>query len=122
MRTARLAAIASFGLVAVLADCGAPANAPTGQGDGAVQEAPARSAPKCIVAGVRGSSPVLVQKLNANGGGIYQGTQHIEYLVNAGLLVPDTAGQLRPQLAEAAPTLENGLWRLTPDGRMETTW
>src|SRR6266568_4533161 len=105
MRDARLAILVSFALVGVLAGCGAPTNSPTGQGDGAPQEAPARSAPKRIVAGVRGSSPVLVQKLNANGGGIYQGTQHIEYLVNAGLLVPDTAGQLHPQLAEAVPTL-----------------
>src|SRR4030095_14283228 len=27
-----------------------------------------------------------------------------------------------PQLAEAVPTTENGLWRVLPDGRMETTW
>jgi len=26
------------------------------------------------------------------------------------------------QLAEAAPSVENGLWKLMPDGRMETTW
>jgi len=27
-----------------------------------------------------------------------------------------------PGLAEAVPTLENGLWKLLPDGRMELTW
>src|SRR4030095_4677521 len=27
-----------------------------------------------------------------------------------------------PQLAEAVPTTENGLWRVLPDGRMETPW
>src|SRR5439155_24301384 len=30
-------------------------------------------------------------------------------------------GVALPMLAEAAPTLENGLWKLLPDGRMETT-
>jgi peptide/nickel transport system substrate-binding protein len=30
--------------------------------------------------------------------------------------------QLQPQLAEAVPSAENGLWKLLPDGRMETTW
>jgi peptide/nickel transport system substrate-binding protein len=27
-----------------------------------------------------------------------------------------------PQLAQALPTLENGLWQVFPDGRMETRW
>jgi peptide/nickel transport system substrate-binding protein len=27
-----------------------------------------------------------------------------------------------PRLAEAVPTVENGSWKLLPDGRMETTW
>jgi peptide/nickel transport system substrate-binding protein len=29
---------------------------------------------------------------------------------------------VRPRLAEDVPSLENGLWRLSPDGGMETTW
>ncbi|MBM2813227.1 MAG: hypothetical protein HW416_3986, partial [Chloroflexi bacterium] len=28
----------------------------------------------------------------------------------------------QPRLAEAVPSIENGLWKLLPDGRMETTW
>src|SRR5439155_26739855 len=31
-------------------------------------------------------------------------------------------GHLRPQFAEALPSLENGLWQVFPYGRMETTW
>ena len=27
-----------------------------------------------------------------------------------------------PELAEQAPTLENGLWKRNPDGTMEITW
>jgi peptide/nickel transport system substrate-binding protein len=43
-------------------------------------------------------------------------------LVHSGLSVSDDRGALQPALAEALPTLENGLWKLLPDGRMETTW
>jgi len=46
----------------------------------------------------------------------------MERLVNVGLATVDATGTLRGQLAEAVPTVENGLWRLLPDGRMETTW
>src|SRR5439155_6398317 len=46
----------------------------------------------------------------------------IEQLLNAGLSLLNPQGALQPQLAEAVPTLENGLWKLLPDGRMETTW
>lgn len=33
----------------------------------------------------------------------------------------DDKGTVLPQLAEAVPSIENGLWRVLPDGRMETT-
>ncbi|MEA2642724.1 MAG: hypothetical protein QOF51_4118, partial [Chloroflexota bacterium] len=42
--------------------------------------------------------------------------------VNADLSVMDDHGTLRPELAEAVPSAENGLWKVFPDGRMETTW
>jgi peptide/nickel transport system substrate-binding protein len=43
-------------------------------------------------------------------------------LIHPGLSVKDPAGALRPVLAERMPSLENGLWKLFSDGRMETTW
>jgi peptide/nickel transport system substrate-binding protein len=43
-------------------------------------------------------------------------------MVNAGLLVEDHQARLQPQLAKAVPTTDNGLWKVFPDGRMETTW
>src|SRR5438270_10586476 len=45
------------------------------------------------------------------------GIAEIERLVNAGVSIPGTDGFLEPQLAEAVPTIENGLWRVLPDGR-----
>src|SRR5207249_9178500 len=50
------------------------------------------------------------------------GLDAIEELTHAGMTHADDHGVLHPQLAEAVPTVDNGLWRLLPDGRMETTW
>ena len=43
-------------------------------------------------------------------------------LVHSGLTVLGDQGVRHPQLVEAVPRLENGLWKILPDGRMETTW
>ncbi len=55
-------------------------------------------------------------------GGSVRGIRYIEPMVSAMGAVPDGQGVLQPQLTEAVPTLENGLWKVLPDGRMETTW
>jgi peptide/nickel transport system substrate-binding protein len=93
---------------------------PAGQ-PGAAAQPPA--APKRINAAIRGDPKTLSESVNiAAGGSSSAGVRELELMVNAGLLVLDTNGELRPELAEAVPTLENGLWKLLPDGRMETTW
>ncbi len=46
----------------------------------------------------------------------------IEQIVHAGLGQEDGQTQVFPQLAEAVPSVENGLWQVQPDGRMLTTW
>lgn len=43
-------------------------------------------------------------------------------LVHSGLTAVGVQRVRHPRLAEAVPSLENGLWTLLPDGRMETTW
>ena len=50
------------------------------------------------------------------------GSYEIRNLVNPGLSVLDDRGTLQPVLAEVVPSLQNGLWKLAPDGQMETTW
>lgn len=50
------------------------------------------------------------------------GLTEIEQVINAGLAAIDDRGFMHPRLAESVPTLENGLWRVLDDGRMETTW
>jgi peptide/nickel transport system substrate-binding protein len=93
---------------------------PAGQPGEAARPA---AAPKRINAAIRGDPKTLNENVNiAAGGSSSAGVRELEVMVNAGLLVLDTSGELRPELAEAAPTLENGNWKLLPDGRMETTW
>jgi peptide/nickel transport system substrate-binding protein len=81
------------------------------------------AAPKRVTAVVMGEPPTLSVKINSAGaGGIIPGADAIEELVSAGLTHLDHNNVLHPQLAEAVPTVENGLWKVLPDGRMETTW
>lgn len=76
---------------------------------------------KRITAAIRGEPGVLNYTLNRTGAGGAAGVSEVDLLVNAGLVVADGGNQLRPQLAEEVPTIENGQWRVFPDGRMETT-
>jgi len=69
------------------------------------------------------SEPPTLSRANiVAGSGTYPGGDALEDLANAGLTHSDHQGTRHPQLAEAVPSIENGLWRLLPDGRMETTW
>lgn len=44
------------------------------------------------------------------------------YLLHAGLTVYDDQANIQPRLVERVPTIENGDWKILPDGRMELTW
>jgi peptide/nickel transport system substrate-binding protein len=44
------------------------------------------------------------------------------FLLHAGLTVYDDQGALQPRLAQRLPTIENGDWSVTPDGKMEVSW
>src|SRR5438034_306724 len=71
-----------------------------------------------ITAAVRADLPTLNKTLNT----IIPGATGLDRLVSAGLTSVDDQSILHPQLAEAVPALDNGLWKLFPDGRMELTW
>jgi peptide/nickel transport system substrate-binding protein len=107
-------------LLAALTACG-PATQSPSTGGRTGSEAPGRPAgPKRLVAVVAGDPHTLYQKFNPSS--TVRGVEELELIVNAGMSVQDNTGIYRPQLAEAVPSLENGLWQLRPDGRMETTW
>jgi len=114
-------AVALLALVVVATSC-APASPGAGPA-GQTGEVARPAAPKRISAAIRGDPKTLNGPVNnAAGGSSSAGVGEIELMVNAGLLTLDPRGELHPVLAEAVPTLENGLWKLRPDGGMETTW
>jgi peptide/nickel transport system substrate-binding protein len=117
----RLPLMTMFLVVTItLAGCAAPAqprapgsDAPSGQ---------VSASPKRVVAAVSGEPKMLTNKLSSASAGGTPGLEAVEELVNAGVANTTDRGEIRPQLAEAVPTTDNGLWKLTPDGRMETSW
>src|SRR5712692_4131440 len=106
--------------LAVLAvGCAGPLRAPTAPSGGGAQ-APQATTPKRMTAAIMGDAHSLAQKLNP--ASYVPGIDTLEEMVSAGLTNTDDQGNQRAALAEAVPTIENGLWKVLPDGRMETTW
>lgn len=102
-------------VLALLAGCASPTTG--GQRTTSVASAP--STPKRILATII-DEPVAFNGIMAfNRGG---GNDAMEELLHAGVANADGNGRLRPQLAESVPTVENGLWKVSPDGQMEMTW
>ena len=78
---------------------------------------------KRIVAAIQGEATVLSTTLSPTGtAGSIPGVDALQDLLHAGLSNFNADGELWPQLAERVPTPDNGLWKVSPDGRMETTW
>jgi peptide/nickel transport system substrate-binding protein len=105
-------------LAVLLTACSTPgASQPSSPGSSVSQ-----STPKRLTAAIRGTPAALSQQKTMKTVGNIPGLDAIEELTHAGMAHADDHGVLHPQLAEAVPTVDNGLWRLLPDGRMETTW
>lgn len=105
-------------LAVALVACGAvPAASPGGQPGGGSPAA----GPVHVKAAVLDQPPGFYQ----GSGSAFVGTAGIatiEMLVNSGLTVDDNRDAQVPRLAETVPSVENGLWVLTPDGKATTTW
>ena len=94
-----------------------------GAGQSAAQPVPQqRSGPKRVTVAIMGDPAGLSNTIDRAGAGGSPGLDAVEELVNAGLTQTNAAGVQVAQLAEEVPTIENGMWKLLPDGRMETTW
>lgn len=105
-------------LAFALAACAAPPGVREGVGD-----AQPSAGPKRITAAILAIPHTLSTKVNSATGLIgVGGLDEVEELMNAGLTNVDDRGALRPQLAQAVPSVENGFWQVSPDGRMETRW
>lgn len=78
----------------------------------------ASSAPKLLRVGIN-----QAEEPSAEQGGIALYNNEVGFMVHTSLTVFDGAtGVLQPRIAERVPTVENGDWKVSPDGRMEVTW
>ncbi len=78
------------------------------------------TAPKRLTAAIMGNPPHANSRITFQSS--VAGMHEIDELLHAGLTTTDNLGRRIPHLAEQVPTIENGLWRMLADGRMETTW
>ncbi len=118
MTTGRLAPLVLVCLMILACAPGAPppsADQPTGSATAG--QAPA--APKQLVAGIL-SEPKQFAPWGSGttAGGLWE----VPELVRRTLTIVNDRGVPQPELAAALPTLENGDWRINPDGTMEQTW
>jgi peptide/nickel transport system substrate-binding protein len=116
--------MSSCAVLLALAGC-TPAErpqAPTGVSRPAGETAAARG-PKRLVVSTQVDQKAFHEGVNRTTiAGPPRGGPELVWLLNSGLTVIDDRGEVRGQLAESAPTIENGRWKLFPDGRMETSW
>jgi peptide/nickel transport system substrate-binding protein len=107
-------------LVSLVAAC-APASTGPGSSPSA-DSVSARQTPSRITIAIRGDPKFVTGKLSIGTVGSIPGVDEMEDMLHAGLANQDRGNSFHVQLAEQIPTVENGLWRVFPDGRMETTW
>ncbi|HEY3115281.1 MAG TPA: ABC transporter substrate-binding protein [Chloroflexota bacterium] len=82
------------------------------------------SAPKRITVAMMGNPVSPIDRFigGRSGGGI-PGEAEFAKMVGSGLTVgKDLDSEFMPQLAEAVPSTDNGLWQTFADGTMKTTW
>ncbi len=63
-----------------------------------------------------------VKGLAPPGGTQFGDMQSVAMMFHSGLTVYDGQGNLRPQIAEKIPSLDDGDWVVFPNGEMELTW
>lgn len=116
MKAVRSVGLAAAIVVLLLAGCAVPQRSDVLQAGG---ENAGSVAPKRITAATLGAITYLRTGFV---GGQPPGARDLRELVSAGLTRVDRQSRWRPLLGEAVPSVENGLWNVFPDGRMETTW
>ncbi len=106
-------------LCSLLVACASPQSGQRGDGGGS-GSAPTRTTPKRLITAIMAEPATLHRALFR--GGVTQAQDISDFFVNSGLTALDSQGVRQPILAEAVPSIENGLWKLLPDGRMELIW
>lgn len=112
--------IALLGVLLTLAAASCAPSAGTAQ-SGARPDTERPPQAKRVTAAMMGEPTAMIDRMNATQITV-PGGRIVEMLANAALGELQSDGKIHALLAEATPSLENGLWKLLPDGRMETTW
>jgi peptide/nickel transport system substrate-binding protein len=121
VHSTRVFALAIVSILAMSSCAPRQAQSPTANAPQAASQPAAQ--PKRIVAAIRGDPRTLNDTISgAAAGSSVRGVREIELLLNGGLGMMDDKSVLQPQLATPVPSVENGQWKLFPDGRMETTY
>lgn len=103
-------------LAALLCACAGPA-----EPQAASTSSDQTSGPKKTLIVLMNDEPKKLGAVGA-GGGSLQASATTPFIYDSFLAVLNDAGRPVPRLALEVPTVENGGWRLSADGSMETTW
>src|SRR5437764_6630433 len=96
----------------------APGSAPGGGGSSS-SSAPAQ--PKVVTIGLQADrEPASPALFGASGSG--SSTLEHYYAFHAGLTIYDQSGAVVPQTAQKVPSIQDGDWKVLPEGGMEVTW
>jgi peptide/nickel transport system substrate-binding protein len=98
--------------------CAPPAGQLAGSAD-ARQPARGKQVTAAIISDLPSMSSKVTRAIESTS---VPGGTEIERLLNSSLTITDEQNRRLSVLAANFPTIENGLWKLLPDGRMETTW
>lgn len=105
-------------LPAIVSICLLTACVPGASGPSQQTGSSAPSAPQHLRMGI-----TVNDEPDAEEGGVAFNSSEAGYILHSSLTVYDTStGKLTPRLSERVPTVENGDWRVSPEGRMELTW
>lgn len=102
----------------LLLSCSGP-GAPASGGPSGRQLQPT---PKTVVIGVQEEPQMVTGRELAGSGGISGGSNQAGPIFHDGLVARVGVAGHEPRLAAELPSVEQGTWRLNPDGTMEVTW
>src|SRR5579885_1543678 len=117
MQVRRSLVVSLLTLAVVACAAPSPSAAPPASGG---TSAPAQNAqPKRIVAAIRGAPISMAQLWTQPQTGSVPGLDAVQELLGAGVVHKNDKSAVLPQLAQEVPTVDNGQWKVFPDGRME---
>src|SRR2546426_1164918 len=102
----RLLVLPILSMLVVLTSCAAP----TSQGGSTGQPPQPQAGPKRLIVAIQGRPVSGYAKMNVNSS--EHGNGELGTILHRGLTNTDSTGQMKPQMAEATPSADNGLWKI----------